>query len=176
MCVVYTHMSTHTHTHTHTHTYTHSSSQCMLACTCTHTHTHTHTRTKYLLLSLCQLRLLGIRRLFFFWHRGGRGIEREISTHEHVIYPDTPTWILPSPQTFLYNYTLVYYTVYTPPNVIRWVLVQALPDALTHTHTHTYHPRNYVNVERGNAADKLNGRTINVSFTNNSNVILVSEV
>jgi hypothetical protein len=28
----------------------------------------------------------------------------------------------------------------------------------------------YVNVERGNAADKLNGRTINVSFTNNSNV------
>ena len=28
----------------------------------------------------------------------------------------------------------------------------------------------YVNVERGNAADKLNGRNINVSFTNNSNV------
>ena len=27
-----------------------------------------------------------------------------------------------------------------------------------------------VNVERGNAADKLNGRNINVSFTNNSNV------
>jgi len=27
----------------------------------------------------------------------------------------------------------------------------------------------YVNVERGNAADKLNGRNINVSFTNNSN-------
>ncbi len=26
----------------------------------------------------------------------------------------------------------------------------------------------YVNVERGNAADKLNGRNINVSFTNNS--------
>jgi len=25
-------------------------------------------------------------------------------------------------------------------------------------------------VERGNAADKLNGRIINVSFTNNSNV------
>jgi hypothetical protein len=25
-------------------------------------------------------------------------------------------------------------------------------------------------VERGNAADKLNGRNINVSFTNNSNV------
>ena len=34
----------------------------------------------------------------------------------------------------------------------------------------------YVNVERGNAADKLNGRNINVSFTNDSNVILVSEV
>ena len=29
---------------------------------------------------------------------------------------------------------------------------------------------NYVNVERGNAADKLNGRNVNVSFTNNSNV------
>ena len=28
----------------------------------------------------------------------------------------------------------------------------------------------YVNVERGNAADKLNGRNINVSFTNNSDV------
>ena len=28
----------------------------------------------------------------------------------------------------------------------------------------------YVNVKRGNAADKLNGRNINVSFTNNSNV------
>ena len=28
----------------------------------------------------------------------------------------------------------------------------------------------FVNVERGNAADKLNGRNINVSFTNNSNV------
>jgi hypothetical protein len=28
----------------------------------------------------------------------------------------------------------------------------------------------YVNVECGNAADKLNGRYINVSFTNNSNV------
>ena len=28
----------------------------------------------------------------------------------------------------------------------------------------------YVNVERGNTADKLNGRNINVSFTNNSNV------
>jgi hypothetical protein len=28
----------------------------------------------------------------------------------------------------------------------------------------------YVNVERGNAADKLNGRNINVSFTNKSNV------
>jgi hypothetical protein len=28
----------------------------------------------------------------------------------------------------------------------------------------------YVNVERGNAADKLNGRNINVSFINNSNV------
>jgi len=28
----------------------------------------------------------------------------------------------------------------------------------------------YVNVERGNAADKLTGRNINVSFTNNSNV------
>jgi hypothetical protein len=28
----------------------------------------------------------------------------------------------------------------------------------------------YVNVERGNAADQLNGRNINVSFTNNSNV------
>ena len=28
----------------------------------------------------------------------------------------------------------------------------------------------YVNVERGNAADKLNSRNINVSFTNNSNV------
>ena len=28
----------------------------------------------------------------------------------------------------------------------------------------------YVNVERGNAADKLNGRNIHVSFTNNSNV------
>ena len=28
----------------------------------------------------------------------------------------------------------------------------------------------YVNVERGNAADKLNGRNINVSFTNDSNV------
>jgi hypothetical protein len=28
----------------------------------------------------------------------------------------------------------------------------------------------YVNVERGNAADKLNGRNINVSFTNNSKV------
>ena len=28
----------------------------------------------------------------------------------------------------------------------------------------------YVNVERGNAADKLNGRNVNVSFTNNSNV------
>ena len=27
----------------------------------------------------------------------------------------------------------------------------------------------YVNVERGNAADKLNGRNVNVSFTNNSN-------
>jgi hypothetical protein len=27
-----------------------------------------------------------------------------------------------------------------------------------------------VNVERGNAADKLNGRNVNVSFTNNSNV------
>jgi len=27
-----------------------------------------------------------------------------------------------------------------------------------------------VNAERGNAADKLNGRNINVSFTNNSNV------
>ena len=27
-----------------------------------------------------------------------------------------------------------------------------------------------VNVERGNAADKLNGRNNNVSFTNNSNV------
>jgi hypothetical protein len=26
----------------------------------------------------------------------------------------------------------------------------------------------YVNVERGNTADKLNGRNINVSFTNNS--------
>ena len=34
------------------------------------------------------------------------------------------------------------------------------------------HPKNplHVNVERGNAADKLNGRNINVSFTNNSNV------
>ena len=30
--------------------------------------------------------------------------------------------------------------------------------------------RHYVNVERGNAADKLNGRNINVSFTNNSDV------
>jgi len=30
----------------------------------------------------------------------------------------------------------------------------------------------YVNVERGNTADKLNGRNINVSFTNNSNVPL----
>ena len=30
----------------------------------------------------------------------------------------------------------------------------------------------YVNVERGNAADKINGRNINVSFTNNSNVPL----
>ena len=29
-----------------------------------------------------------------------------------------------------------------------------------------------VNVERGNAADKLNGRNINFSFTNNSNVPL----
>jgi hypothetical protein len=28
----------------------------------------------------------------------------------------------------------------------------------------------YVNVERGNAADKLDGRNINVSFTHNSNV------
>jgi hypothetical protein len=28
----------------------------------------------------------------------------------------------------------------------------------------------YVNVERGNAADKLNGRNIYVSFTNNSNI------
>jgi hypothetical protein len=28
----------------------------------------------------------------------------------------------------------------------------------------------YVNVERGNTADKLNGRNINVSFTNDSNV------
>ena len=28
----------------------------------------------------------------------------------------------------------------------------------------------FVNVERENAADKLNGRNINVSFTNNSNV------
>ncbi len=28
----------------------------------------------------------------------------------------------------------------------------------------------YVNVKRGNAADKLNGRNINVSFTNNSNI------
>jgi hypothetical protein len=28
----------------------------------------------------------------------------------------------------------------------------------------------YVNVERGNAADTVNGRNINVSFTNNSNV------
>ena len=28
----------------------------------------------------------------------------------------------------------------------------------------------YVNVERGNAADKLNGRNINISFTNKSNV------
>ena len=28
----------------------------------------------------------------------------------------------------------------------------------------------FVNVERGNAADKLNGRNINVSFTNNPNV------
>ena len=28
----------------------------------------------------------------------------------------------------------------------------------------------YVNVERGNAADQLNGRNINVSFTNDSNV------
>jgi hypothetical protein len=28
----------------------------------------------------------------------------------------------------------------------------------------------FVNLERGNAADKLNGRNINVSFTNNSNV------
>jgi hypothetical protein len=28
----------------------------------------------------------------------------------------------------------------------------------------------YVNVERGNAADKLNGSNINVSFTNDSNV------
>ena len=28
----------------------------------------------------------------------------------------------------------------------------------------------YVNVERGNAADKLNSRNINVSITNNSNV------
>ena len=28
----------------------------------------------------------------------------------------------------------------------------------------------YVNLERGNAADKSNGRNINVSFTNNSNV------
>ena len=28
----------------------------------------------------------------------------------------------------------------------------------------------YVNVERGNAADKLNGRNVNVSFTDNSNV------
>ena len=28
----------------------------------------------------------------------------------------------------------------------------------------------FVNVERGNVADKLNGRNINVSFTNNSNV------
>ena len=30
----------------------------------------------------------------------------------------------------------------------------------------------YVNVERRNAADKLNDRSINVSFTNNSNVAL----
>jgi len=30
--------------------------------------------------------------------------------------------------------------------------------------------RHYVNVERGNAADNLNGRNINVSFTNNSHV------
>jgi hypothetical protein len=29
--------------------------------------------------------------------------------------------------------------------------------------------RYYVNVERENAADKLNGHNINVSFTNNSN-------
>ena len=28
----------------------------------------------------------------------------------------------------------------------------------------------YVNVERGNASDKLTGRNINVSFQNNSNV------
>ena len=30
----------------------------------------------------------------------------------------------------------------------------------------------YVNVERGNAVDELNGRNINVSFTNNSNVLI----
>jgi hypothetical protein len=30
--------------------------------------------------------------------------------------------------------------------------------------------RSYVNVERGNAADKSNGRNINASFPNNSNV------
>ena len=36
------------------------------------------------------------------------------------------------------------------------------------------HPKNplHVNVERWNAADKLNGRNINVSFTNNFNVPL----
>jgi hypothetical protein len=167
------HTCLHTHIHTHTHTHTHI----RLHSVCLHAHVHTHTHAPNTCFSRSANSVcLEFAAFFFFWHRGGRGIEREISTHEHVIYPDTPTWILPSPQTFLYNYTLVYYTVYTPPNVIRWVLVQALPDALTHTHTHTYHPRNYVNVERGNAADKLNGRTINVSFTNNSNVILVSEV
>ena len=30
--------------------------------------------------------------------------------------------------------------------------------------------QSHKNVERGNTADKLNGRNINVSFTNNSNV------
>ena len=47
-------------------------------------------------------------------------------------------------------------------------------------HSNEHHPLFYfisfigiyspLNVERGNAADKLNGRNINVSFTNNSNV------
>jgi hypothetical protein len=43
----------------------------------------------------------------------------------------------------------------------------------THKHTHThigFHVYGLGFVERGNAADKLNGRNTNVSFTNNSNV------